>query len=43
MTRDSWQRLGWLLVVSAVWSAVAAYSCAGGPPRPTDLAPAEDR
>jgi hypothetical protein len=44
MTRDSCRRLAWLLVVSAAfWSAVAVYSCAQGPPLPTDLAPAEGR
>jgi hypothetical protein len=44
MTWDSCQRLAWLLVVSAAfWSAVAVYSCAGGSPRPTDLAPAGGR
>jgi hypothetical protein len=41
---DSWQRPARLLLVSAAfWSAVAVYSCAGGPPRPADLAPAEGR
>jgi hypothetical protein len=44
MARDPWQRLAWLLVLSAAfWSAVAFYSCDAHSLRPADLAPPQGR
>jgi hypothetical protein len=44
MTRDAWQRLAWLLLLSAAfWLAVTFRSCDGRPPGPADLMPAQRR